>query len=66
MRRSQSTRNQAKQSLAPGAEDLTILQENGESPDMLRSQLLEKDRENDKVVSPLIGTDCASLTQFHS
>ncbi|KAG6335012.1 hypothetical protein ID866_4079 [Astraeus odoratus] len=50
MRRSQSVRNHARPSFALGTDDLGVLTE-GEEPieDTLRRQLLDKDRENDKL-----------------
>ncbi|KAG1763224.1 hypothetical protein EDD22DRAFT_887879 [Suillus occidentalis] len=55
MRRAQSVRNYGKTALAPAADDLGILRE-GEEPaieDVLR-QLLDKDRENDKLQSTIL------------
>lgn len=50
MRRAQSVRHVARPSLALGADDLGILREGDESnEDVLRRQLLDKDRECDKV-----------------
>lgn len=49
MRRAQSTRNYGRPSIAPGTEDLTMLKEDLDDTDVLRRQLIEKDRENDKV-----------------
>jgi hypothetical protein len=50
MRRAQSVRHYARPSLALGADDLGMLREGDESnEDVLRRQLLDKDRENDKV-----------------
>jgi hypothetical protein len=50
MRRAQSVRHYARPSIALGADDLGILKEGDESnEDVLRRQLLDKDRENDKV-----------------
>ena len=51
MRRAQSTRHYPRPSLALGADDLGVLRENPDETieDALRRQLLEKDRENDKV-----------------
>ena len=55
MRRAQSVRHQARPSLALGADDLGVLCEGEESTEgVLRKQLLEKDRENDKVRSRVI------------
>ncbi|KAI0962666.1 hypothetical protein AcV7_001460 [Taiwanofungus camphoratus] len=53
MRRAQSVRHYARPSLALGADDLGMLKESPEesNEDVLRRQLLEKDRENDKVAS---------------
>jgi hypothetical protein len=58
MRRAQSVRNYGKTALAPAADDLGILRE-GDEPaieDVLR-QLLDKDRENDKVSLIILGDD---------
>ncbi|OBZ78976.1 hypothetical protein A0H81_01319 [Grifola frondosa] len=51
MRRAQSVRHYPRPSLAlSGADDLSVLKETDESvEDVLRRQLLEKDRENDKL-----------------
>lgn len=50
MRRSQSTRNQGKTSLALGVDDLEVLRESGEEgAEDLRQQLREKNRENEQV-----------------
>ncbi|KAI0673843.1 hypothetical protein C8Q78DRAFT_1019299 [Trametes maxima] len=49
MRRAQSVRNYARPSLALGADDLGVLKEDESVEDVLRRQLLEKDRENDKL-----------------
>ncbi|KAG5644087.1 hypothetical protein DXG03_009106 [Asterophora parasitica] len=50
MRRAQSVRHYARPSLALGADDLGMLREGDESnEDVLRRQLLDKDRENDKL-----------------
>ena len=49
MRRAQSVRHYARSSLAPGADDLGVLKEDESVEDVLRRQLLEKDRECDKV-----------------
>lgn len=57
MRRAQSVRHYARPSLALGADDLGMLREGDESnEDVLRRQLLDKDRDNDKVrrIKPLI------------
>lgn len=52
MRRAQSVRHYGRPSLALGADDLGVLREGDESnEDILRRQLLDKDRENDKVTS---------------
>ncbi|KAI0347927.1 hypothetical protein BDW22DRAFT_1350033 [Trametopsis cervina] len=55
MRRSQSVRNHAKaSSVAVGSEDLGILRESDDTlEDVLRRQLQEKDRENDKLKNQL-------------
>ena len=50
MRRAQSVRHYARPSLALAADDLGVLREGDESnEDVLRRQLVEKDRECDKV-----------------
>ena len=51
MRRAQSVRHHVRpSSLALGTDDLGVLKEGDESnEDVLRRQLLDKDRENDKV-----------------
>ena len=50
MRRAQSVRHYARPSLALGTDDLGVLREVDESnEDILRRQLLDKDRENDRV-----------------
>jgi len=50
MRRAQSVRNYARPSIALAADDLGVLREGDESnEDILRRQLLEKDRECDKL-----------------
>ncbi|KAJ7216367.1 hypothetical protein GGX14DRAFT_358857 [Mycena pura] len=50
MRRAQSVRNYGRPSIAVLADDLGVLQEGNESnEDALRRQLLEKDRENDRL-----------------
>jgi hypothetical protein len=55
MRRVQSVRHYARPSLALGTDDLGVLKEGDESnEDVLRRQLLDKDRENDKVKRPFI------------
>jgi hypothetical protein len=57
MRRAQSLRHNTRPSLALGADDLGMLREGDESDeDVLRRQLLDKDRENDKV---------CKITVFH-
>ncbi|KIJ66592.1 hypothetical protein HYDPIDRAFT_174631 [Hydnomerulius pinastri MD-312] len=55
MRRAQSVRNYARPSLALGADDLGVLRE-GDEPieDTLRRQLLDKDRENDKLQTTIL------------
>jgi hypothetical protein len=58
MRRAQSVRNYGRQPLALAADDLGMLRESDEAiEDVLRRQLLDKDRENDKVCS-LLGGIC--------
>ncbi|KAJ7236872.1 hypothetical protein B0H12DRAFT_1204452 [Mycena haematopus] len=50
MRRAQSVRNYGRPSLALGADDLGILREGNESDeDILRRQLIDTDRENDRL-----------------
>ncbi|KAF8079301.1 hypothetical protein FPV67DRAFT_1468325 [Lyophyllum atratum] len=50
MRRAQSVRHYARPSLALAADDLGLLREGDETnEDVLRRQLLDKDRENDKL-----------------
>lgn len=51
MRRAQTVRHYGRPSLALGADDLGMLKESPEesTEDVLRRQLIEKDRENDKV-----------------
>ncbi|KAI0368925.1 hypothetical protein BV20DRAFT_968732 [Pilatotrama ljubarskyi] len=49
MRRAQSVRHYARPSLAVGADDLGVLKEDESVEDVLRRQLLEKDRECDKL-----------------
>ena len=49
MRRAQSVRHYAKTPMAVGADDLGVLKEDESVEDVLRRQLLEKDRECDKV-----------------
>jgi hypothetical protein len=51
MRRTQSVRNHAKSiSSATGSDELSVLKESDDGlEDVLRRQLLEKDKENDKV-----------------
>ncbi|KAJ7121121.1 hypothetical protein C8R44DRAFT_623160 [Mycena epipterygia] len=52
MRRAQSVRNYGRPSLAIGADDLGVLREGNESnEDVLRRQLIDKDRENDRLQS---------------
>ncbi|KAG2354957.1 hypothetical protein BDR07DRAFT_1304564, partial [Suillus spraguei] len=56
MRRAHSVRNYGKTPLAAAADDLGILRE-GDEPtieDVLRRQLLDKDRENDKLQSTIL------------
>lgn len=54
MRRSSSARNYVRPSLALATDDLGVLREGDESnEDVLRRQLLEKDRECDRVRGPL-------------
>jgi len=51
MRRAQTTRHRARLSLALAADDLGILREGEESnEDVLRRELHDKGRENDKVI----------------
>lgn len=51
-RRAQSAKHHVRPSLALAADDLGILREGDErNEDILRRQLLEKDRENDRVCS---------------
>ncbi|KAL0952138.1 hypothetical protein HGRIS_008759 [Hohenbuehelia grisea] len=55
MRKSQSVRHYARQSIAFGTDDLGVLKESEESPeDTLRRQLLETERENDKLKAALV------------
>jgi len=55
MRRAQSVRHHPRPSIALGADDLGILREGDESnEDVLRRQLIEKDRENDKLKSQIL------------
>lgn len=55
MRRAQSVRHYARPSLALAADDLGVLREGDESnEDVLRRQLLDKDRENDRVRLELV------------
>jgi|ERR1700722_8668824 len=55
MRRAQSVRHYGRPSLALGADDLGVLKEGDESnEDVLRRQLIDKDRENDKVSSTFV------------
>ncbi|KAJ7080972.1 hypothetical protein B0H15DRAFT_855724 [Mycena belliarum] len=50
MRRAQSVRNYGRPSLALGPDDLGVLREGNESnEDVLRRQLIDKDRENDRL-----------------
>ena len=50
MRRAQSVRHYARSSLAHGVDDLGILREGEDSvEDVLRKQLMDKERECDKV-----------------
>lgn len=51
MRRAQTTRHYGRPSLALGADDLGMLKETPEesTEDVLRRQLIEKDRECDRV-----------------
>ncbi|KAJ6617627.1 hypothetical protein B0H10DRAFT_1914179 [Mycena sp. CBHHK59/15] len=50
MRRAQSVRHYGRPSLAIGADDLGVLREGDESnEDVLRRQLIDKDRENDRL-----------------
>ncbi|KAI0756438.1 hypothetical protein C8Q80DRAFT_29121 [Daedaleopsis nitida] len=49
MRRAQSVRHHARPSLAIGADDLGVLREDESVEDVLRRQLLEKDRECDRL-----------------
>ncbi|RPD64636.1 hypothetical protein L226DRAFT_549426 [Lentinus tigrinus ALCF2SS1-7] len=49
MRRAQSVRHYAKSSLAIGADDLGVLKEDESVEDVLRRQLLDKDRECDRL-----------------
>ena len=53
MRRAQTTRHYGRPSLALGADDLGMLKETPEesTEDVLRRQLIEKDRECDKVLN---------------
>lgn len=54
MRRAQSVRYNRPSSIALAPDDLGILRENDESnEDVLRRQLLDKDRENDKLQSQI-------------
>ncbi|KAF8899459.1 hypothetical protein BD779DRAFT_1488950 [Infundibulicybe gibba] len=63
MRRAQSVRHYARPSLALGVDDLGILREAEESnEDVLRRQLLEKDRENDRLQTQIQGLQ-AQLAQ---
>ena len=50
MRRAQSVRHYSRPSIAQGADDLGILREDEDSvEDVLRKQLMDKERECDKV-----------------
>jgi hypothetical protein len=61
MRRAQSVRHYARPSLALASDDLGVLKEGDESTeDVLRRQLLDKDRENDKV-SPCHTLQCPHI-----
>ncbi|TFY77105.1 hypothetical protein EWM64_g6908 [Hericium alpestre] len=64
MRRAQSVRHYARPSLALGADDLGMLKESPDesNEDVLRRQLLEKDRENDKLQTQIQGLQ-AQLAQ---
>ncbi|KAF7309926.1 hypothetical protein MIND_00364900 [Mycena indigotica] len=54
MRRAQSVRNHTRPSLAFGADDLGVLREANETTEeALRRQLIEKDRENDRLKSQI-------------
>ncbi|KAI8990643.1 hypothetical protein BD414DRAFT_484351 [Trametes punicea] len=53
MRRAQSVRHYGRPSLAVGADDLGVLKEDESLEDVLRKQLLEKDRECDKLQSQI-------------
>ncbi|KAF5352482.1 hypothetical protein D9756_006252 [Leucocoprinus leucothites] len=54
MRRTQSTKHNTRPSLPLTSNDLGVLREGNETnEDILRRQLLEKDRENDKLVTQL-------------
>ncbi|KAJ7066457.1 hypothetical protein C8F01DRAFT_1052571 [Mycena amicta] len=54
MRRAQSVRNHGRPSLAFGADDLGVLREGNETnEDVLRRQLIDKDRENDRLKSQI-------------
>ena len=62
MRRAQSVRHYARPSIALAADDLGVLREGDESnEDVLRRQLLEKDRECDKVSWKCSLVDFSSL-----
>ncbi|OAX37711.1 hypothetical protein K503DRAFT_692885 [Rhizopogon vinicolor AM-OR11-026] len=55
MRRAQSVRNYGRQPLALASDDLGMLREGDEAiEDVLRRQLLDKDRENDKLQSTIL------------
>ena len=53
MRRAQSLRNYSRQSISPVVDDLGVLKEAGEETmeDVLRQQLSDKTKENEKVSS---------------
>ena len=58
MRRAQSVRNAPRPSGMLVTDDLGVLKEVDESAeDVLRRQLLEKDRENDKVLCMMLSMD---------
>jgi hypothetical protein len=61
MRRAQSVRNHGRQpTIALATDDLGILREGDETiEDVLRRQLLDKDRENDKV-GLILGSMCGN------
>ncbi len=67
MRRSQSVRNQPRPSLALISDDLGVLREGDESnEDVLRKQLIEKDRECDRVSRLSVNVQFVSLFVFSS